>query len=739
MSVIQKIQDKYAKLMAIIIALALMIFVVMLAFENGGRLFSGGNSTTVGKVNGTAIDYTEFMAKVDKQQKNMEARGYGSGAQLQQQAVESVWNEEVNGILQSSEQDKLGITVGKKEMGDILYGPNAPEDLKKLFTDSATGMYNGQLAKSNIDQMLKMKRGTAEQLQQRERFIDYINYLETARLGDKYNSLLSNSVNYPKWFIEKEIADKSQLAKIALVRENYSSNTDTTIKVSDKEIEEYFSKHKKDKEYKQPESRSIAYVAFSTFPSAKDSSAVKSKVLELKPEFDTVSNIQKFFAKQGITTFNDNYLIAASVATPAPAKDSILKLPVNAVYGPYLENGSYTLAKLTGVRQQPEMVKVRHILISTATQNPQTSQMTPTKDTVVARHLIDSIQTAIKNGSKFDTLAVKFSDDSPTAESKNPGKFNKVKGGIYDSVRANAMVPEFNDFIFGNPAGTKGVVKTDFGYHYIEILAHEGGATPAYKIAYLPKPIETSQETETNASNEAAKFAGDSRDKKTFDTNAVKLLKEKGISKSVAGDILPTSYQVGALGQSRTFVKNIYKASLGEVLEPEKVGENYVVAIVTEINEEGAMSLTKVKPKIEARLHNRKIAEKLTKKIGTVTTLEAAAATLGGKQIEMIDSLRIKGPQTTQSARSIESESRLIGAAFNPANRGKVVPQVIEGTSAVYVVRVDNVTATAVGDANVAEQRKTRYQMGKQQAMGRSPIQVLRDAATIKDWRIKFF
>jgi peptidyl-prolyl cis-trans isomerase D len=739
MSVIQKIQEKYAKLMAIIIALALMIFVVMLAFENGGRLFNGGNSTTVGKVNGTAIDYTEFMAKVEKQQKNMETRGYGSGAQLQQQAIESVWTEEVNDILQNSELDKLGITVGKKEMGDILYGPNAPEDLKKLFTDSTTGMYNGQLAKSSIDQMLKTKRGTEQQMQQREQFIDYINYLETARLRDKYNSLLSNSVNYPKWFIEKEIADKSQLAKIALVRENYSSNTDTTIKVSDKDIEEYFDKHKKDKEYKQPESRGIAYVAFSTFPSAADSTTSKNRVLALKPEFDTVNNMHKFFAAQGIDNFNDNYLIAASVPTPAPAKDSILKSPVNGVYGPYLENGSYTLAKLIGVRQQPEMVKVRHILVSTATQNPQTGQMTPTKDTLVARKLIDSIQTAIKNGSKFDTLAVKFSDDSPTTESKNPGKFNKVKGGIYDSVRANAMVPAFNDFIFGNSVGSKGVVKTEYGYHYIEILAHEGSTTPAYKIAYLSKPIESSVETETNASNEAAKFAGDSRDKKTFDTNAVKLVKEKGVSKSIVGDILPTSYQVGALGQSRTFVKNIYKASLGEVLEPEKVGENYVVALVTEINEEGTMSLVKAKPTIEARLHNRKIAEKLTKKIGTVTTLEAAAATLGGKQIEMIDSLRMTGGQTTQSARGIALEPKVIGASFNPANRGKVVPQVIEGAGAVYVVRVDNVTATAVGDANVADQRKGRYQMGKQQAMGRLPIQILREAATIKDWRIKFF
>src|SRR6478736_2144531 len=126
MSVIQRIQDKYAKLMAIIIAVALMIFVVMLAFENGGRLFSG-NSTTIGKVNGHTIDYTDFAKKVDQAEKTMEAQGGGSGVQLQQRAVEAVWNNEVEQTLQTSELSKLGIKVGKREMGDILYGANPPD------------------------------------------------------------------------------------------------------------------------------------------------------------------------------------------------------------------------------------------------------------------------------------------------------------------------------------------------------------------------------------------------------------------------------------------------------------------------------------------------------------------------------------------------------------------------------------------------------------------------------------
>ncbi|HLG40198.1 MAG TPA: peptidylprolyl isomerase [Chitinophagaceae bacterium] len=732
MSVIQQIQEKYAKLMAVIIAIALMTFVVMLAFENGGSLF-GGNSTTVGKVNGKTIDYNDFIRKVDRQEKNMEARGYGSGAQLQQQAIEATWSDEVNTIIEESEYDKLGIKVGKKEMGDVLYGPNAPEDLKKIFTDS-NGVYNGQMAKQQIDATIKIKKGTPEQLEQREQLVAFINYQETARYREKYNSLLSGSVNYPKWFVEKQIAENSQIAKISLVRANYSENTDTTIKVTDKEIDDYVSKHKND--YKQEESRSIVYVPFSAAPGKADTAIAMERVLALKPEFDTVKNVVKFLAAQGVTTFTDSYFKGTTIQIPV--KDSIFKLPINGVYGPYLDGGSYSLAKLLGIRQEPEIVRVRHILIATGQRDPQTGQMIPTKDTISARKLADSIQTAIANGTKFDSLCIKFSEDNPTAEAPNSGQFKKVKIGIYDSVRAGAMVPEFNDFTFGNPVGKKGVVKTDFGYHYIEILAHIGAGSPAYKIAYLTKPIETSPETENNANNEAAKFAGDSRDQKSFDANAEKLLKEKGINKGVAQDIQPSAYMVGALGQSRSLVKKIYDADLGDVLEPEKVGSNWVVAIVTEINENGTMTAAKARLSgVETKLRNRKIAEKLKQKIGNVTTLEAAASALGGKQIETIDSLRMKAPQSNQQANTLASEPKVIGAAFNPANKGKVT--LIEGSGAVYVVRLENISATSVANANVAEERKSRIQMGKQRVLYSSPIQTLKESATIKDRRINFF
>jgi peptidyl-prolyl cis-trans isomerase D len=121
----------------------------------------------------------------------------------------------------------------------------------------------------------------------------------------------------------------------------------------------------------------------------------------------------------------------------------------------------------------------------------------------------------------------------------------------------------------------------------------------------------------------------------------------------------------------------------------------------------------------------------IKQKIGKVTTLEAAAAALG-KTIEPIDSLRMTG---RSSNTVLGYEPKVNGAAFNPANKGKVVPEALAGVSGVYIVRVDNITATAIGNANVADQRKTMYQQAKQMALYNPPVNSLRLSATIKDQR----
>lgn len=712
MSIIQTIREKGAKVSVVLIALALLGFILTdyVAGKNRGQ---GGrsNSTTIGTVNGQKINETDFQQNVDRNEANMKQQGYPQSPMLNQQAIQQAWSQQVGQILLNTEFDKLGMQITKKELGDILYGPNAPEDLKRQFADEATGQYNAVKAKQAIDQMLKDKNTPAAQ---KEQFNTYIDQLEQQRKSEKYSSMLANSSNTPRWFVEKQNADNSQLAKISVVRESYASISDSTVKIEDKEIADYISKHKDD--FKQEETRSIAYVTFSAAPSAADSAEARKKLADLKTELDSTKDIEQFLASQGAAGFYDGYL--SGKAIQIAAKDSIFRTPVGSTYGPYLDGPTYVLAKMLGVRTMPDTVKVRHILVATAQQDPQTGQLMPTRDTVSAKKLIDSIQTAIRNGSNFDTLCAKFSDDG-----------TKDKGGIYDNVSSGRMVAPFNDFIFLNPVGSKGVVKTEFGYHYIEILSQKGGGA-GYKIAYLPADIVVSQETDNTALNKANQFAGDSRDEKSFDATYEKTLKPQGIVKALGLNVGPNDAQVQNLS-SRQFVRDIYAAKRGDVLKPTKIGDDYVVAVVTEVLKEGTQSVAKARLAVEPLLRNKKKAEILKKKIGTITTLEAAAGALGGKSIEPIDSIRM----SSRTTNALGYEPRVTGAAFNPGNKGKVVPEALEGINGVYVVRVDNVSATPVTDGNVAEQRKSLYMQAKQAAANNSPLEALRKSATIKDYR----
>lgn len=712
MSIIQSIRDKGARITVIIIAIALVGFILTDYFQSKNRSAGGGGSQTVGKVNGRAISFNEFNQKVDQTQDMMRQQGYPSTESSTQMAIDNTWDQEVNRVILEGEFEKLGIDVGKKELGDILYGPNAPADLKSQFTDPQTGQYNPVQAKQQIDQILK--KGAPEQ---KASFSNYINQLIMQRQGEKYFAMMSNSTNVPRWFVEKQNADASQMAKVALVKEYYSAISDSAVKISDKEIADYISKHKDD--FKQAENRSFSYVSFNASPSAADTLEAKNKLLQIKDQFAAVKTTEEFLALEGADpAYNyDGYKSIKDITSSF--KDSIVKIPVGTVYGPYLEGNSFMLAKLEGVRQTADTANVRHILIATTQQDPQSGQIYQLRDSATAYKLTDSIRKAIAAGSSFDSLCAKFSDD--------PG--SKDKGGLYENVATGRMVGAFNDFMFQNPPGSKGIVKTDFGYHYIEVLSQKG-SSPGYKMAFLTKEIVVSSETDNNASNQANQFLGDSRDVKSFDANYEKNLKPKGINKGVSS-VGPRDAQIMGLGYSRELVKNIYAAKQGEVLKAVKVGDNYVVAVVTEVLKEGTQSVDKARPTAEAALRNKKKADQLKQKIGKVTTLEAAAAALGGKEIVTLDSLRISGNNAT-----LGYEPKVAGAIFNPANKGKVVPEVLEGQSGIYVVRVDNVTATAVTAGSVADQRKSLIEQKKGIA---NPINALKSAATIKDNRAEIY
>jgi peptidyl-prolyl cis-trans isomerase D len=708
MSIIQRIRDKAAWVLFIAIAVALIGFLVQDAFVGkSGRGLFAGNANVVGTVNGNKLEIADYDKKVKQIEDQYQNMGYPINDMMRQNIREQAWNQFIGETTTQEEADKLGIQVSSKELDDMLFGPNAPQDFKKQFTNEQ-GVYDANAAKNAIAQIRKQKNNTMA-----DNFNNiYLPALVTNRIHEKFVSLLSNTTYYPKWMLEKQNADNSSLANVSYVNVPYSSISDSSVKVTDEDVAGYVAKHTE--EFKQDESRSIAYVSFDANPSVADTAEVVKKLEGLKNEFTNLpqSDINSFLARNGAqNNFLDAYL--SKTIIQVPKKDSIMALPKGAVFGPYQDGGSFTIAKKIDEKILPDSVRARHILI--ATNNPQTGA--PVLEDSIAKKKIDSIKIAIEHGANFDTMAVKFSDDG-----------SRTKGGDLGYFTSGQMVKEFNDFCFDGKKGERNIVKTQFGYHYIEIVDQKN-FNMAYKVAYLSRPVVASQETEDKANGLASKFASESRNAKAFDESVSK----GNYTKLLASDVKPNDMSIQGLGSSRQMVRWIYEAAKGDVSEMFTLDNKYVVAEVTEINKEGIMGVAKARPLVEFILRNQKKAEQIKKKIGTASSLEAVA-TANGIQVLVTDSLNFVNPFFKNAGQ----ESRVGGFAFNPANKGKIAGP-IAGNAGVYVLRTDNVFAKPNDAVNIEQQRMALIQSQKT-ATGRGVIEAaLKKAATIKDNRSKIF
>ncbi len=698
MSVIQRIRDKGAWIVFGIIALALIAFILQDGVRRGGSAFS--NTTTIGKVNGDKIQRSDF-----EEQLALQERMYGPQGAQREQLIGSVWNQQVEKLILEQQYDKLGLQVSPKELSDILFGPASP--LRQEFTDPKTGEFKVNDAKQAFAQLKKSKN--AEQIKTINSV--YIEPTIQQALRTKYQNLLLQAAYVPKWLLDKQSADNSSVTSFSYVYVPYVSVSDSLTKVSDDEISAYINKHSNEFA-KAEETRNINYVTFNAAPSAADSAAVKKQVQDLRAEFASTpaADMESFFTKVGTELpYYNSYFSKARMQQAQ--KDSLTKLPVGGMYGPYVDGSQYVLAKMVATKVWPDSVKVRHILI--ATNDPRSGQ--EIRPDSVGKRLIDSIQTAVKGGADFAALCAKYSDD--------PG--SKEKAGVYDYFPQGQMVIPFNDFCFDNPVGTKGVVKTDYGYHYVEILGQKAPST-VYKIAYLAKAISASNETVSEANTAASQFSVSSKDPKQFNANALKL------GKMVVGgnDIKQNDFTINNLGQNRQLVRWVYEHGAGEVSDPFEVGDNYVVAMVSAIHKAGLMSVAEARPLVENIIRNQKKAKLIIDTKFKGTTLDAYAGSTGAP-VRVADSLSFSAPFIA----GVGNEPKIVGAGFNKTLLGKV-SEPIAGETGVFAIKVESTGAkAATGDPETIKQGLLQ---GAKMASYRG-LDALKKAANIKDYRSKIY
>jgi peptidyl-prolyl cis-trans isomerase D len=703
MSVIQSIRDKAAWFIFGAIALSLLAFILQDAFmrnRGGGGMFS--NTSTVGKVNGVSIDKTDFDSKVNFYEQM-------NGA-THEQLIGSVWEYLVDQTIMQQLYDKLGLQYTSKEQNDAFFGANPPQWLQQNFTDPSTGIYNGDQAKQFFAQL---KKNPNDQ-RVNQIYLAYIEPTIQQALRQKYQTLITGAVYIPKWLAEKTNADNNSIAKISYITVPYTSVSDSAIKVSDDEINAYVKKHSKRFEQKE-ETRQVSYVTFSASPSGADSQAVVKQLDQLQPEFAATNDEKSFLSKNGTEIpYYDSYISKNEIKQKV--KDTLFTLAPGQIYGPYLDQNNYVLAKMVDKKDLPDSVKVRHILIATHQQD-NSGQLIRVKDDSAAKKRLDSAVALINSGAKFDSVCAVYSDD--------PG--SKDKGGVYDYFPSGRMVEEFNDFVFTGKTGAKKIIHTSYGYHYVEILGQKGSA-PAYKIAYLAKPITASQETDDSARNAANQFAANNANAQKFNSGAAKINKQP----RAATDIKENDFSIPAIGDNRQLVRWIYDNSVGDVSDPFEVGDKYVVVLITGDIKPGLMPAQAARQIVEPFVRNEKKAQQII------------SVKMKGKTLDEISKSANTSVQTADSVSfqafvipNLGNEPKIIGAAFNKQIQGKV-SEPIAGNTGVFVISGQGISATSSLGANPTTTRQTLETQLKSQ-IGYTALNALHDAADIKDYRYKFY
>lgn len=711
MSIIQNIREKGAVIVIAVIALSLIGFLLMDSRSGTGKLFGGGNTTTLGSVNGEKIEYDQFNAKV----KEMEQQYPNSGSDQRNQILQSVWDQMVAEKIVTKQFNDLGLTFTPKEMSSIMFSEDAPQQLKQAFTNKETGQYDIEQAKQWWAQTKKSKN----EEQRNAISVQVIDPMRLNSLYTKYTSLIAGSIYTPTWLSKETDAQKNNFASISYVAVPYTVIPDSTVKVTDNDIEKYLDNNKK--RYNQEAGRMISYVSFNAAANHGDSIRIKESLEQLKPQFAADSNMKAFLGRNSSAiSYFDGY--TPKTKLQMPDKDSIISVADGKVYGPYLDGKNYVIAKKISTKILPDSIKNRHILLGT--NDPQSGQALMPDST--AHRIADSVETAIKNGADFETLEAKYSTDKVAHNDKGVMTFDLA------TIQGENFAKEFGDFLLNEKGETKKVVHTQFGWHYIEILEKKN-LQPAYKIAYMAKEISPSDETINLANAAATKLSGQARDKSSFD----KYISQNGLNKiAFPTAVKENDFQLGGLQDARQVIKWAFDAKEGDVSEPFSIKDQFVVAMVEKKVNEGVYDKNTARPQVESIIRNTKKADEIKKKLNKLNSLEAAASAYN---LQVLNT----GTDSTltfdaQIINGVGSEPKVAGAAFNKTYQSKVSPP-IAGNTGVFVIKAKGISAKPALAPEIVSQQKSNEQSRLMQAALGQSFNSLKKMAKIKDSRSKFF
>lgn len=705
-------------------AVALLLFIAMLMFDNPNQSFLGGSATLVGEIEGRKIENSEFNATYEMLYRNQSGDAYAQRNYL--------WNFFVEEALIKKYAELIGLGVSKTELLDLQFSADNNR-LSPIISSRYVNQNTGQLDRAQLDQLKNII--TTNQIDQmisngqlpadfKARWAYQENEIIKERLQTKLANLVSKALYTPTWMAEMISADQNTKVDFEYVLVPFDEIDNGEVSLEEEDYEAYFEEVKE--QFRQDEeTRKLEYVVLNVVPTAEDSATIRQRIANLIDDFANAED-DSLFVETNYGSIDAAYFQKDKLS-PVIA-DTISKLAIGAVYGPYLDAGEFKAVKLLDKKVVPDSVKARHILRRVEDQNSYLS----------AVKTIDSLKTLIETGAaSFDSLAPIFSEDLSNAS----------KGGDLGYFSQGVMVKPFNDLCFFEAEpGKVYKVTTQFGVHLVEVTDRKFSNQPedSYKVAYISQQIVPSQQTQDAIRERAVELI---ENNPTLE-DLRKAAAAKGLSTEVSAPLKKNDYVVGDLGASegsREMVRwafgldpNAGEPNVGDVAPREFsfqaanqfYTEKYVVAGLHSIRSKGLPSYKDVIAEIEPAVINRKKGKIISERINGSTDLTAIANMFSTKVDTALN-------VTLASAfiPNVGAEPKVVAKAYK-LEIGQVAPSVI-GNAGVFSVKLTNKPAPAPV-ANLA-QVKVSNQQGMRSLVRTRLMQALKKNADITDNRSRFF
>lgn len=697
MAVLEKIRVKFGILISVVIALALLSFII--DPNTISQVASSMSSKyRVGKINGNSVSYQDFDNELNYQNRIFEYmyRRNANTDQEMEYVRNMAWKTFVDRYMFLANARKAGIQVGESELVDLTSGDMVSPLIFQIFVDE-TGAFSKDMLSNYLQSMQYDQSGQARM------FWDYLqNTVTTDQYYVKYNSLFSAGDFINPLMMTNEIAENNNSVGVEFVMLPYGYQRDTTIEISDAEIKSYYKAHKK--LYRQTASRDIEYVVFEVKPSKTDISDANQKIVGVYDEFSSTDNVKSFLMKNSDRQYVDEWYKKGELRTVSSDIDDFVFDKANgkdAVSEVLTKDNTFYVARIMDSAMVPDSVFVKGVLL----QGVQTE-------------LADSLLNVLKTGKdNLGNVAAQYS------------AFNNPQGepGEYGWMTKNTMFPGLES-IFTARTGSFYTVETNYGVHIIEVTDRTAPVLKK-KVAILEKEALPSGNTINEYYVQANELATKSDGKYE---NFKKTADEEGLAILTRNNLREGEENIGSINdRTKEVSKWAYEAREGKVSNVLNINNDYyIVAALKKVHKDGYTPVAEAASGIRSILYNQKLGEKkaaeVASKIEGLGSMEAIAEALG-------TSVSTREGISFSSYMNQGLDPKFIGAV-SVAEEG-VISAPLAGTIGVYVYKV---TSHDTGASFTEDDVKNRAaQMAYYESQSLLPV-MMQDA-DVEDNRARFF